>query len=75
MSTELNNARSFLEENGNQGYLFKKLSSADMDFFPPIPANDKTERFLDAIAVDGSSGAVVYEVAREALREANEASG
>ena len=40
-----------------------------IEVYPPVAANRITENYMDAIAVPGSSGAVVYEVAKSALLE------
>ena len=71
---EMENARKYLQEHGSRGIRFNSsvLNDANdkaMKIYPPVAANRITEKYMDAIAVSGSSGAVVYEVAKSALLE------
>ena len=70
----MENAREYLQEYGSDDIAFERFilnegTDDELDIYPPTYANDKTKAYMDAIAVPGSSGAVVYEVAKSALLE------
>ena len=71
---EMENARKYLQDYGSKDIRFNTFvldakNDEPLEIYPPIAGNDKTERYMDAIAVPGSSGEVVFEVAKSALLE------
>ena len=71
--TEYKNAIEYLKENGADDIVFKELrdNNRQLVIYPPTAANEKTKNYLDAIAEPGSSGALVYNIATNALLDFN----
>ena len=68
---EYTNAIQFLTDNGADDISFKQLEGETMVIYPPIANNDKTQEYLDSIAVPGSTGMIVHCVAINALDNFN----